>query len=348
MKIRRFVGLVLLCAAAINTPLYARVSDATVDRTAQGTLQLHWSDSNPVDVYVVKSVTQGLKEARLIAAADRDGEYAMPAPSHERPYFLLKDRKDDTVVMVAERVLPLDQGSNFRDLGGYLAADGKHVRWGLLFRSGATPLLTEQDLAEIDTLGLQQMIDLRASEERVFAPTRISGVSYGAVGYSFASIVNGGQFDVETIYRNFPGMLAPQMRMLFAALLRKEVPVVFNCSAGQDRTGFASALILTALNVPRPVIYADYKLSTTYRKPEFEMPPIDPAQHPNDPFAQIFARMSSSAHKPQPLVGKDGQPFLAFAFDEMDKKWGSPEAYLKNELGIGPVQLALLRELYLE
>ena len=77
------------------------------------------------------------------------------------------------------------------------------------------------------------------------------------------------------------------------------------------------------------------------------MPSIDPAQHPNDPFAEIFARMSSS-RKPQPLVAQDGQPFLAFAFDEMDKKWGSPQAYLEKEVGVGPVQLALLRKLYLE
>lgn len=346
MKIR-LVGFVLLCAVAINAPLHARVSDATVDRTA-GTLQLRWNDSNPVDVYVSNSATLNLKQAQLIASGDPDGEYALPAPAHERPYFLLKDRKDNTVMLVAERVLPLEQGSNFRDLGGYPAANGKHVRWGLLFRSGATPLLTEQDLAKIDTLGLQQMIDLRAAEERVFAPTRISGVPYSAVGYSFASVMNGGKFDMEGVYRNFPGMLAPQMRMLFASLLRKEAPIAVNCSAGQDRTGFASALILTALNVPRPVIYADYELSTMYRKPEFEMVPIDPAQHPNDPFAQIFARMGSSARKPQPLVGQDGQPFLAFAFDEMDKKWGSPEAYLKQELGIGSAQLALLRKLYLE
>ena len=343
----RITGLMLLAACILNAPLYARVSDATVERTAEGSLQLHWHDVNAVDIYVSKSVSRNLQAAQLIASSNHDGEFVLPAPPHERPYFMLKDHKDNTVVTVAERVLPLEQGSNFRDLGGYSAADGKHVRWGLLFRSGATPLLTDQDLAEVDTLSLGQMIDLRASEERVYAPTRISGVPYTAVGYSFANIVNGGHYDVETIYRDFPNMLAPQLRTLFNALLRKDAPLVFNCSAGQDRTGFASALILTALNVQRSVIYTDYLLSSTYRRPKYEMPQIDPAQHPDDPFAKIFAGMNG-AHKPQPLVGKGGQPFLVFAFDEIDKKWGSPEGYFKKELGIGPTQLAMLRKLYLE
>src|SRR3546814_7695541 len=72
---------------------------------------------------------------------------------------------------------------------------------------------------------------------------------------------------MSAVYRDFPQQLVPQLRVLFDTLLAKEGPVVYNCSAGQDRTGFATAMIMSALGVPREVIYKDYLLSTGYRKP---------------------------------------------------------------------------------
>ncbi len=69
-------------------------------------------------------------------------------------------------------------------------------------------------------------------------------------------------------------MLAPQMRLLFNTLKRGEGPIEYNCSAGQDRTGFATALILSALGVPRETIYKDYLLSVKYRQPRKTRCPV--------------------------------------------------------------------------
>ena len=338
-----------LALLLIATPLAARVSDPAVERDAQGQLSLHWQDANPVDVYRTDGPATAPAAAapRLVANGVVGGQLALAAPEHKRGWFLLKDRRDGSRVTVAERVLPLEQGSNFRDLGGYAGWGGKHIRWGMLYRSGATPLLTPGDLAQVQALGLRQMVDLRSAEERVLAPTKIAGVPYGAVGYSFQSLAGDGSFNVENLYRNFPVILRPQLRMIFADLLRGDVPIAYNCSAGQDRTGFASAMILSALGVPRATILSDYLLSTQYRHPEFEVPPIDPAQHPGDPIAQMFAQ-AGKPRKPAPLVGADGTPYLAISFDEIDRRWGSTAGYLKSELGIGPVELAILRQRYLQ
>ena len=73
-------------------------------------------------------------------------------------------------------LLPLEHSSNFRDIGGYPAAGGKHVRWGMIFRSGATPLLTDADQAAVAKLHLANMVDLRSDEERQLAPSKIYGV----------------------------------------------------------------------------------------------------------------------------------------------------------------------------
>src|SRR3546814_14564024 len=71
------------------------------------------------------------------------------------PYFRLRDQRDGGMIRVAERALPLEHGSNFRDIGGYPAAGGKHVRWGMIFRSGWTPLLNDADEQRIGALKLE-------------------------------------------------------------------------------------------------------------------------------------------------------------------------------------------------
>ncbi|MDE2303359.1 MAG: tyrosine-protein phosphatase [Sphingomonadales bacterium] len=345
----RFLVLSVAALALAGAPLRARVVDPRVVRDDAGHFELSWKDRAPVDVYRLTPGAPAASAPQLVARGIEDGAVSLAASPHVRGWFVLRDRRDGSRVTVAERVLPLEQGSNFRDLGGYPAWGGRHVRWGLIYRSGATPLLSAADLDQIGAVGLREMVDLRSSEERVLAPSRIAGVPYGAVGYPMQALASGGHFDVEALYRAFPELLKPQLRMIFADLLRGDVPIVYNCSAGQDRTGFASAMILAALGVPMADIYRDYELSTSYRHPEYEMPPIDPAQHPHDPVAQMFARASQGpVRKPQPLLTADGKPFLAYSFAAITARWGSPANYLREEIAVGPVQLAQLRRRYLQ
>jgi len=259
------------------------------------------------------------------------------------------------VVTVAERVLPLEHGSNFRDIGGYPAAGGKHVRWGLIYRSGASAILTDADVQQVQALGLKQLVDLRSSEERVLAPTRIDGVPYTAVGYSMAAVLKpaGGSGEIKNggaMYRNFPTFLALQLRIVFADLLAQKGAIAYNCSAGQDRTGFVTAIILSALGTPRNIIIQDYHLSTKYRQPANEMPKINLAAHPNDPAAALFARYQDDPRGmvAQPLKEADGTAFLSSAFDEIDKRWGSVDGYLEKEIGLNKVDIANLRRIYLQ
>ncbi len=250
-----------------------------------------------------------------------------------------------------ERLVALDHASNFRDIGGYPTRDGKHVRWSLIYRSAATPLLTPADVVRLKALGLANLVDLRSDEERVLAPTRLDGIPYSAIGYSMAAMMNAaGGFDMKGLYHSFPTFLGPQLRIIFRDLERKREPIAYNCSAGQDRTGFVTAMILSALGVPRDVIYQDYLLSTGYRHPEYELPPIDPALAATSPVAGMLAKAQQDPRyaKPNPLFGADKVPYLTYAFDEIDAKWGSPENYLKQEVGLTTQDIDQLRALYLE
>jgi protein-tyrosine phosphatase len=262
---------------------------------------------------------------------------------------------DGTLARVAERTLPLAQGSNFRDLGGYAAAGGKHVRWGVLFRSGATPLLTEADVHTVGELGLKNLVDLRSDEERVIAPTRIDGVRYTAVGYPMAAQMDfanppPSMAQASDLYRKFPTLLAPQLRIIFHELLAGDAPLVYNCSAGQDRTGFVTAILLSALGVPQDVILTDYHLSVQYRRPEYEMPKINPAAFPGNAVAAFYAKAQTSAMSmsPQPLYDADHRALLEYALDEVQKRWGSVQNYLAQEIGVTEADIAKLRQTYLE
>jgi protein-tyrosine phosphatase len=354
---------ILAALLAGISPATAAVENANVQRTAEG-LTIRWQAKGAVDVYAAADPAATVKQAKLIAKADADGMHSLPDDATARTYFLLKDRADGKVTRVAERLLPLEQGSNFRDLGGYPATGGKHVRWGKIYRSGAMPLLTEKDYAYLGTLGIGSIVDLRSIDEREMAPTKLDeriNALYIVNDYSArdmsrpaaAAAPADGQAmmrSMPNLYRDMPVRFAPQLRAIFHQLLNDKDALAYNCSAGQDRTGVASGLILAALGVPRDVIIADYHLSTQYRRPDYEMPKINPADYPGNAFLEMYGKYFAdpAMKKPRPLMTEDGKAYLSATFEEIDARWGSVENYLDKELGVDAVKLAALRAEYLE
>ncbi|MEJ7934125.1 tyrosine-protein phosphatase [Sphingobium sp. AN558] len=352
--------LALPLAATMAPALAGTITTPTVERIAPDRLEIRWKDADPVDVLQADRADAPAASVKLISSRDADGVHVVTLADGSRPYFLLRDARTKALVRVAERVLPLQQGSNLRDIGGYPAAGGKHVRWGMIYRSGGQPMFTETDVQQVKGLGIANLVDLRSDEERVFAPTKLDGIPYNAVGYSMAGIFKSMSLNatepsqasagMTNGYRAFPIQLAPQMRLVFRKLLSQEGPVLYNCSAGQDRTGFTTAIILSALGVPRETIYADYLLSTPSRRPQWELSPISEAMAQTNPVAGYFARMQKDPAfaTAKPLTTTDGTPFLTFAFQAIDQRWGSVDAYLQQEIGLSRVDLAALRAHYLE
>lgn len=368
MKIRMkllggIMGMVLL---GIHTGALSQApTDVDVQRIAPDQVRITWKSPSGVDIFLADGEADDTGTGKPVVSNDVDGTFEMAVSPNVRPIFELRDHGGRSV-RAAERLVPLQQGSNFRDLGGYAGQGGKSVRWGLIYRSGATPLLTSGDLEMVRGLGLVDLVDLRSSEERQLAQTRIEGVAYHAIGYSAAEAiatvkrtreepgrpieqVGALHSEMQMVYGLMPEMMAPHMRMLFRRLLASEGPLVFNCSAGQDRTGFAAALILSALGVPRETIMADYDMSTALRQRQYEMPVFDPADFPDKPaFAMFKVSADVAKTKPLPLKAADGTPFLAYAFAAIEERYGSVESYLDKVVGVGPEDLAALRASYLE
>src|SRR5689334_15581396 len=193
-----------------------------------------------------------------------------------------------------ERGLRLVGAPNTRDLGGVRTADGRTVRRGLLLRSGALGRLTDDDLLRLGEQKIAWLIDLRdASEIDAAPPDRLPGPPTPQVRhipvfdpghplFTYVSALLMGR-DVTAyegsaeegspgaMLRIYRWMVAdPGARAGFAEALRTiadaDEPVLYHCSAGKDRTGWLTAVLLELLGVDRDVIMADYLGTNEYSR----------------------------------------------------------------------------------
>jgi protein-tyrosine phosphatase len=178
------------------------------------------------------------------------------------------------------RTLELDGAVNFRDLGGYPAAGGRRVAWRQLFRADGLGSLSEADRSMLGGLGLATVIDLRTSDEATHRGR--FPVEHVPVNYHEFPLV-----DVLPTPEDLPrwsesGYMAERYSDMVAdgrpALVGAievlatpgALPAVFHCSAGKDRTGVLSALILAFLGVADELIVEDYVLSAAAMDGLFE------------------------------------------------------------------------------
>ncbi|PEQ14014.1 protein tyrosine phosphatase [Novosphingobium sp. PC22D] len=324
---------------------------ATVTRIDADTVELTREDTKPVAVWLSDDTVAD--DADTLVARDwTERSVQLDMPADRRGYVLLEADGGEPVV-AAERSLPLAQASNFRDIGGYVTKDGRTVKWGRGFRSGAMPMLTEADYALIGQLGIDSVVDFRSLEEREVVPDRIddkTGALFVSNDYSLKPLfARFGKGDGENTYAGMEKLLAPQYRSFFKRLIADEGAVLYHCSAGQDRTGIATAILYDVLGVDRETILKDYHLSTALRRPQWEMPKLDPEDYPDNPIVQYYFSLGENARKTaEPLYTPSGASHLAQFFAHIDKTYGGSEGYLKQGLGFTGADLARLREVMLD
>ncbi|KHK92607.1 tyrosine-protein phosphatase [Novosphingobium malaysiense] len=325
----------------------------TVTRIDSNRVELERDDAHPVTIWLSSDTRLDESDSR-VAEATTARKLDIDLPGSKREYLILKGA-DGSVRVAAERVMPLEQGSNFRDIGGYVTKDGHVVRWGKAFRSGAQPLLTEGDLALVDQLGIGTVVDLRSLEERQINPDTIDdreGALFVSNDYSIKALMGPMMARKgEHIYEGMEKLLAPQYRSLYRQIMAEgdgAGAVLYHCSAGQDRTGVATALLYDMLGVDRETILADYHLSTELRRPYWEMPRFDAAEYPDNPIAQHYARSyPEKGAKAEPLYTPGGQSHLAQFFAYLDAAYGGSAGYMKQVLGFTDADLARLRSVML-
>jgi protein-tyrosine phosphatase len=179
--------------------------------------------------------------------------------------------KEKTILAAERRILPAEGVCNLRELGGYPVSgeNGKPrtVKWGLLYRSGDLSGMTEGGKTLLEERGVRTVLDFRAADEKQNAPETLPGtvrrleelpIDAGNL-MSMTPGPRGAREEMRRLYRALPGEAETAYRRLFAVLAEKEnVPILFHCSMGKDRTGLASALILYALGADMETIFEDY------------------------------------------------------------------------------------------
>jgi protein-tyrosine phosphatase len=239
------------------------------------------------------------------------------------------------------RHLKLQGASNFRDVGGYPAADGRTTRWRRIFRSNHLGHLTEADVEIVRGLGVKSAFDFRGTEERTVAACKVEEIQVHSLPIEptvvaalrarlqARALSSADALDImRESYRGYVRLNTHSFRELFARILEDNAPLVIHCTAGKDRTGFACALVLHALGVPDQVIADDYLLTNRfYRR--------DPNASPDLP------------DEVRQAIGSVEASFLAAGFEAVRADYGGLENYFRDGLGLGAAERAELKARYL-
>ena len=178
-------------------------------------------------------------------------------------------------------LIELDGTLNFRDLGGWVTADGRHqVTRGVLYRSDRLSDLSDDDHAHLEQLGIETVVDLRYDAEAAQHPSRLWAtvrhhLRCGMGGEladqrSFIERALDGDYDGITdadVGESYVDLLTGYASSLGAAVEAILVggPGLFHCTAGKDRTGLLAMLILRTVGVAVDDVLTDFALSNPYR-----------------------------------------------------------------------------------
>lgn len=269
---------------------------------------------------------------------------------------------------MAGEEIKFKNGRNFRQLGGYIAKDGRMVKYNRIYRGGNLNVLfkDEEDMALLQDLHLKTILDFRSDTEALKAPDPdMEGVGHYTISamrhpdgtpMDFSpegmqkmtenaqslsreygrEVSLGEMFDYY--YRRMP-FDNPGFQKLFELLEKEEAPILFHCSAGKDRTGIAAILILLALGVDKETALEDYLLTNVYRKEIIDRALERHAEKikQNPEFSEVVRSMNGVLRR----MGED-------AIDEIYREYGTFEAYLKDQFHIDEKRLERLRDMYLE
>ncbi|WP_196892513.1 tyrosine-protein phosphatase [Aureivirga marina] len=241
--------------------------------------------------------------------------------------------------------ISLDGDSNFRDLGGIKNSKGKTIKSHKLFRSGRLASITDSDIDSIHKLGIQQIIDLRTTEQIQQTPDRkMEGISTihlpliegelaggNLIGKILKKELNGKEFMLET-YTTIDSLRIASWTKIFD-LLEEGKTTVWHCSSGKDRAGMTTALILASLNVTENDIFNDFTASNHFLS--------ESNKRTFTAFEQRYGKEGKDLVRPLMVVEKE---YLEAFFTTIKEKYGS----VTNFLSVLDVDIKKMQKNYLE
>ena len=324
------------------------VTSLTVERQPEGTAKVRWliegectsldlawgQGPEPTDLTSIRSVRPTVTGEVIEGLADG-------------PLYVSVSPIPGTGERVAGiRNLGLAGTTNFRDLGGYRASGDATVRWGRIFRSDAL-LLEDSALSAFGGLHVRTIYDLRSEVEREQSPNRLPAGNHvithlPVVGEESArEAIEAGLEDGEAFLARLYVQMLEDGASSFGALITdladlNNLPAVFHCAAGKDRTGMAAALLLLALGVDEKTVLDDYELTSTYRT--------------SDPVKAVMARLGEDQKIPAEAVAgilRTPRWAMKAAIDAVNEHHGGIDGYFTGPGGADAGVLSRLREVLL-
>lgn len=328
------------------------ISDAVhVWREPDGDYHVEWRTTGEEVRVTVEHAQSAGTEPRYSPA----GESARLSglPREERHYFRVRDDFGNEV-LAGERRISFEGTPNFRDFGGYGTADGRRVKWGYLYRSGQLSALSADDIALLSSLELDIVCDFRRVEEQANEPSLLPQerapkvVSLPIVPGSNSRFFEEADSSFGDRQAMFEFMLEintdfalaqteTYARMFSEILAVEDARILVHCAAGKDRTGFAAAVVLAALGVPRSIVMSDYLLTERFFTPHEQVERLRQKYQ--------MEHLETDSLLPMLEVHED---YLLNAFAAIDREFPTMEAYLAEALGVGPAEIKELRARYLQ
>ncbi|MEE3327883.1 MAG: tyrosine-protein phosphatase [Myxococcota bacterium] len=253
---------------------------------------------------------------------------------------------------VKERHIRFDGADNFRDLGGYRTQDGRQVRWGLFYRSEHLHDLTDRDLGSLSDLEINLICDFRSPQEKAEEPDRLPESNPPRVAEleiwdpsftseGFREKIESGNIegmDLGEILVEGNRLFATKFSPLYAEMFDliqdpQNLPVLVHCTAGKDRAGFASALILRVLGVPQETIFEDFLLTNFYTADKIDRAVM---------ITRAATLFQVDEDQLRSVMGVERR-YLQSAFDAIQEEYGSFENYRREALGISDAELVAFR-----
>jgi protein-tyrosine phosphatase len=345
-------------AGYIQMPFHNHITaifDASVERTGKDRLRISW-----------KTHIKGLR--LLIYHGDSpetiernqpfcqiEGKTAVEFSglNPEIPHYFEITTEKSAGIIVSERRLPLEGTVNFRDLGGYETIDGRHVKWGKVFRSDHLSRLTDRDIAFLKGMKIQCVCDFRTSTEAQKRPDRFPG---DGAGEHLHLPIDNLKFDPTALFEKLKKgdtswltreflidgyiLIIDNFAAMWGEVFRRlsdpdQIPLVFHCTGGKDRAGTCAALILLVLGVPEDTVIFDHGLSNIFIV---------------DVLDRIYAQFDSYGIEREKIAPYFTAPpyCIEALLAHLRDKYGSAIAYLQSKAGVTEEMFAQVRRHLLE
>ena len=261
------------------------------------------------------------------------------------------------------RRLELKTLNNTRDLGGMRGCGGGKIIPGRLIRSGQLFPASAEDLTALGK-AVGTVVDFRTEQEiRERPDPEVPGAEYIHME-AFPSIAAGitreesadamlfraireeparARDHMISIYTDFitgDYCLSCYRSFLDLLLKEREKAVLWHCTAGKDRTGFAAVLLQEILGVDRDDIFEDYLRSNEYLKEEVA-----------GLIAFIKAKADGFGEKTEESLGYmfgAREEYLKALYGKAEELYGSFEGFMRSALNVTEEEKERLRLLYLE